>query len=203
MILNDKEITELCSVYPPMIESFVDAKLNYSMYDDFTSVPSYGLGSFSYDVRLARNFKVMKTRPHFIFNDSSKKHIDLTHSLPTVGLWDVYSDVCRITIPPHGFALGTTIERLNVPDDIYITCMAKSTLARCGLMAHVTPIENGWSGYVTIELSNMTSYPMIVPSEIGIMALIFNKGNKPLKTYNSDRSGKYQNQPQFPVEGKL
>jgi dCTP deaminase len=145
----------------------------------------------------------MKTKPYFVFNDSSKKHIDLREKTPTGGLWDVYNDVDHITIPPYGFALGTTVERLNVPADIYITCMAKSTLARCGLMAHVTPIENGWSGYVTIELSNMTSYPMIVPSEIGIMALIFNKGGYPLTTYTSNKSGKYQNQPQFPVEGKL
>jgi dCTP deaminase len=81
--------------------------------------------------------------------------------------------------------------------------MAKSTLARSGLMAHVTPIENGWSGYITIELSNVTPYPMIVPSGIGIMALIFHKGNMPSSNYsnkNKLQPGKYENQPQLPIE---
>jgi dCTP deaminase len=171
------------------------------------TIPSYGLGSYSYDVRIDNNFKMFKNglrlgtscgddgimKPILPVINTGKKN-------PTEGLMEDLLDVDYIDIPPQTFVLGNTVEKINVPRDILVTCMAKSSLARIGLDASVTPLEPGWEGYVTIELYNKTPYIIRLHSGVGIMALIFQKGNMPCEVSYADRGGKYQNQPQKPVE---
>jgi dCTP deaminase len=171
------------------------------------TIPSYGLGSYSYDVRIDSNFKMFKKglrlgtscgddgimKPILPVIDTGKKN-------PTEGLMEDLLDVDYIDIPPQTFVLGNTVEKINVPRDVLVTCMAKSSLARIGLDASVTPLEPGWEGYVTIELYNKTPYIIRLHSGVGIMALIFQKGNMPCEVSYADRGGKYQDQPQKPVE---
>jgi dCTP deaminase len=173
------------------------------------TIPSYGLGSYSYDVRIDRNFKIFKQglkngvssgddgilKPILPVIDTGKKN-------PTDGLMHDVFDVDYIDIQPQTFVLGNTVEKINVPRDILVTCMAKSSLARIGLDASVTPLEPGWEGYVTIELYNKTPYVIRLHSGVGIMALIFQKGNMPCEVAYNERAGggKYQDQPALPVE---
>lgn len=191
-----------------MIIPFVPKSINKDRVGN--PIPSYGLGSYSYDVRIDRNFKMFKqgiTTGSYCGSDGVMKPllpiIDTKSKNPTEGLMEDFLDVDYIDIPSHSFALGNTIEAINVPRDILVECMPKSSLARIGLMAHITPIEPGFKGFITVELSNLTPYPIRVHAGIGIMAFIFHQGSEPCLVSYADRNGKYQDQPQLPISSKL
>lgn len=65
--------------------------------------------------------------------------------------------------------------------------------ARCGIVANVTPLEPGWEGHVTLELSNTTPLPATIYAFEGIVQLLFFQRERPESTY-ADRKGKYQGQ---------
>lgn len=79
----------------------------------------------------------------------------------------------HITIPPHSFALGETVEEFRIPRDVLAVVVGKSTYARCGLIVNVTPLEPEWRGKVTVELSNTTPLPLKVYAGEGIMQVLF------------------------------
>ncbi len=78
-----------------------------------------------------------------------------------------------VRIPPHSFVLAESIETFNIPRDVLVVVVGKSTLARCGLIVNVTPGEPEWPGKWTIELSNTTPLPMRVYAGEGIMQCLF------------------------------
>lgn len=69
----------------------------------------------------------------------------------------------------------------------------------CGLCVTVTPLEAGWEGYITLEISNKTDFPIKLTAGMGICQLLFFAGNEACEVSYSDRNGKYQNQPAEPV----
>lgn len=146
---------------------------------------SFGVSSFGYDARLAPSFKIFTpvTGGDFPIVDPKRK---------ADGYFFDYEGETAI-IPPNSFLLGHTIERFRMPPDVMAICLGKSTYARCGLIVNVTPLEPGWEGYVTIEVSNTTPLPARVYANEGICQFLFLKGELPLTTYNA-RQGKYQNQ---------
>ena len=90
-----------------------------------------------------------------------------------------------------------------MPDDVMALCIGKSTYARCGLLVNATPIEPGWRGFVTLELSNVSRLPIRIYAEQGIAQLVFCQLDAiPLVTYNT-RGGKYQDQPAVPVRPRM
>ena len=78
-----------------------------------------------------------------------------------------------ITIPPHSFVLGETVETFTIPRDTLAVVLGKSTYARCGLIVNCTPLEPEWHGVVTVELSNTTPLPLKVYCGEGIMQVVF------------------------------
>lgn len=200
-----RDVTEVDLInWKPLITPFTDTSVKELRG---MTIPSYGNGSYSYDVRIDRNFKIFKQdlKIGMSCGDNGVMKpilptIDTGTKNPTEGLMEDIFDVDFIDIPPQTFVLGNTVEKIYVPRDILVTCMAKSSLARIGLDASVTPLEPGWEGYVTIELYNKTPYNIRLHSGVGIMALIFQKGNMPCEISYADRGGKYQDQPNKPVE---
>lgn len=206
-IAPDEDISDK---WKPMISPFVEKSVK--TFEDGRKIPSYGLGSYSYDVRLGRNFTLFKkdlanqpktgeiydvyVRPQ----EYEDKIIDTADSNPTEGLMEDFKDVDYIIIPPGGFALGHTDEFIDVPRNVLATCMAKSSIARMGLSAYVTPLEPEWKGYVTIEMSNLTPHPIKVWAGIGIMALVFHTADNECEVSYADRGGKYQDQGKEPVQ---
>ena len=102
------------------------------------------------------------------------------------------TDVC--IIPPNSFALCRTVEYFKIPDDVLVICLGKSTYARCGLIVNVTPLEPGWEGQVTLEISNTTPLPAKVYANEGICQFLFYKGDSPCEVTYAARSGKYMGQ---------
>lgn len=158
-----------------MIEPFEDRLVRQG-------VISYGLSSFGYDLRAAPEWRIFVN----VFNTVvDPKNFDLR------GLVEAEGETC--IIPPNSFVLTRSVEYLRVPDDVMVIALGKSSYARCGIVANVTPLEPGWEGHVTLELSNTTPLPAKVYANEGIVQLLFFQGEKPEVSYAS-RGGKYQGQ---------
>lgn len=82
---------------------------------------------------------------------------------------------------------------LTVPEAGNFALQAGVFVSNCGIVANVTPLEPGWEGHVTLELSNTTPLPAKVYANEGIVQLLFFQGDRPETTY-AERQGKYQGQ---------
>jgi len=110
----------------------------------------------------------------------------------TVNTDEVGTD--HVIIPPNSFALCETIEFFDIPRDVLVLCVGKSTYARCGLIVNVTPLEPEWRGKVTLEISNTTPLPAKVYAHEGIAQFVFLKADKICAQSYADKAGKYQDQ---------
>lgn len=197
-----------------MIYPFTPESIN--TFPDGRKIPSYGLSSYGYDIRLGRSFKVFsEAAKPFIgdmgnmtavyhsspFYTQTYEEIDILNFPKNIGV--DFNDVDSVVIPPRGFALGVAMEYLDIPDDKVVICMAKSTLARMALDMSVTPVEPGWKGYLTLEITNKTAFPMRVHSGVGAMQLMILDGDEECLVSYAIRQGKYQNQPAIPVGPRL
>lgn len=191
MLLADHEIESLCTyqvdVDSNMIQPFINCQIR-NIND--RRVISYGLSSYGYDIRLSpKEFKVYQHVPGSIV---SPKHADDRH------FWDSKlhhaGDGDYFIIPGHTYSLGVSLERFNIPHFITGICMGKSTYARVGLIVNVTPLEAGWRGYLTIEISNSSDADVKVYANEGIAQILFMMGHQECETTYNDRNGKYQSQ---------
>lgn len=173
MILNDREILELCK--KGMITPFIAKQKREGKI-------SYGVSSFGYDIRVGREYK--------IFTNINNTIVD-PKNFDQKSFVDFKGDCC--IIPPNSFALAKSFEYFKMPADVIGIALGKSTYARCGIVTNVTPLEPQWTGFLTIEISNTTPLPAKIYSGEGIIQVIFLKGAKPKTTYK-DKQGKYQGQ---------
>jgi dCTP deaminase len=108
----------------------------------------------SVDVRLDRFFRVFENHryPHI---DPAVEQADLTRMVETDG-----DD--PFVLHPGEFVLGSTFEIISLPDDLAGRLEGKSSLGRLGLLTHSTAgwIDPGFSGHVTLELSNVATLPI-------------------------------------------
>jgi dCTP deaminase len=183
-ILNDTEITELSKE----INLITPFEVTLVKTIKKLKVISYGLSSYGYDIRLSpQELTVFTSNTEWI----DPKSFDSKH----LAKLKLYTDTSGsyFVIPGHSYALGVALEKINMPNYLTGVCIGKSTYARSGLIANLTPIEAGWSGYLTLELANTSDAPCKVYANEGIAQVLFFKGNPCLTSY-SDRQGKYQNQ---------
>ena len=100
--------------------------------------------------------------------------------------------------PFRSFVLGSSIEKFRMPHNLMGRVLNKSTWARRGVDASMTTnIEPGWVGFLTLELSYRGIWPIYIPAGSGICQIIFEE----IKEHRAYK-GKYQNQPDEPVEAK-
>ena len=174
-LLADHQIRDLAQKRG-MIEPFVEKQTR-------EGVISYGLSSFGYDARCSEDFKIFTNVDNALVdpkNFSSQSFVDRK------------SDIC--VIPPNSFVLTHTVEYFKIPEDVLVICLGKSTYARCGLIVNVTPLEPGWEGHVTLEISNTTPLPARVYANEGIAQFLFFKGSSACEVSYADRAGKYLGQ---------
>ncbi|MEY9838413.1 dCTP deaminase [Streptacidiphilus sp. EB103A] len=174
MLLSDKDIrTE--------IES---GRVVIDPYDPAMIQPS------SIDVRLDRFFRVFENHkyPHI---DPSVEQPDLTRLVEPEG-----DD--PFILHPGEFVLASTYEVITLPDDVASRLEGKSSLGRLGLLTHSTAgfIDPGFSGHVTLELSNVATLPIkLFPGmKIGQLCL-FRLSSPAEHPYGSEKYGsRYQGQ---------
>ncbi len=100
----------------------------------------------------------------------------------------------HVLIPPNGYILGESLETFDIPHDVMCVCLGKSTMARCGMIANVTPLEPGWKGKITIEISNSSPLPAKVYAGEGICQILFFRMTSPPENTYATKGGKYQSQ---------
>jgi len=184
VVLNDIQIAdyvERCR----MIEPFVPAQVRRCEGSGGRGgrVISYGLGSFGYDVRVGTRFRLLQPGLGGVldpkdFETESMREVEVPPHSP-------------LTVPPHCFALGLSVEYFRIPRDIVTICFGKSTYARCGLIVNVTPFEPEWEGFATMAMHNSTSRPVRVYAGEGLCQLLFLRGEPCRRSY-ADKEGKYQ-----------
>ena len=196
MMLCDKTIRELCikqSVggvlylphWKPMIEPFSEG------CDE--GVISYGLTSAGYDLRLARGVKVFKNSFAEVI-DPFKFKDPAYHDR----VFDLVDNEEVVRIPSRGYILGMSFEYLRIPRYLKARCVGKSTYARCGILINTTPLEPGWEGHLTIEISNLNPCDALVYIMQGIAQMEVEMLDAvPAQTYadkHQGQPGKYQGQ---------
>ncbi len=159
-----------------MIEPFADRQIR-------KGVISYGVSSYGYDVRIADEFR--------IFTNINTTIVD-PKDFDSRSFVEFKGDVC--IIPPNSFALGRSVEYFRIPRDVMTICLGKSTYARCGIITNVTPLEPGWEGYVTLEISNTTPLPAKIYANEGIAQVLFFESDEACEISYADKKGKYQAQ---------
>jgi len=174
-VLSDKWIKGMVKTHN-MINPFEDKQVRDNKI-------SYGLSSFGYDARVSNEFKIFTNVNSEIIDPKNFKQNNF-----------ISKNGEECIIPPNSFVLSSTVEYFKIPNDVIVICLGKSTYARCGIITNVTPLEPGWEGHVTLEISNTTPLPAKIYANEGVAQFIFLKGNeKPDVTY-ADRNGKYMKQ---------
>jgi dCTP deaminase len=159
-----------------MIEPFVENQVR-------DSVISYGLSSYGYDMRIAGEFKVFTN----VFNTLvDPKHFDPRSFV------DIKADHCDI--PPNSFALARSVELFRIPRNVLCVVLGKSTYARTGLILNCTPLEPGWRGHITLEISNTTPLPARIYANEGIGQVLFFESDEECEISYDDKKGKYLDQ---------
>jgi dCTP deaminase len=193
MIKNDTWITEMATqgMITPFEPSIVRRVEGFP-------VLSYGTSSYGYDVRLSPvEFRVFRHIPGTVVDP---KHFNPENLEPVQLHTDAHGSY--FILPAHSYGLGVALEHLAVPEDITVLCIGKSSYARVGLIANLTPAEAGWRGHLTLEFSNSSSADCRIYANEGVVQLLFLSG-EPCSVSYEKRRGKYQDQPEKVVFSKV
>jgi dCTP deaminase len=159
-------------------------RLGIEPYDPAMLQPS------SIDVRLDRYFRV--------FDNSRYTHIDPQRQQDELTTLVEPVDDEPFVLHPGEFVLGSTFEKVSLPDDLAGRLEGKSSLGRLGLLTHSTAgfIDPGFSGHITLELSNVANLPITLwpGMKIGQLCL-FQLTSAAENPYGSAKAGsRYQGQ---------
>jgi dCTP deaminase len=174
VILSDRTIKRLLG----------EGRIEIDPYDEALLQPS------SVDVRVDRFFRVFRnwTYPYI---DVKQEQEELTE------LVEIEDDKPFI-LHPGEFVLGSTLERIRLPEDLVARLEGKSSLGRLGLLIHSTAgfIDAGWDGHVTLELSNVANLPITIYFGMKIGQISFVQMTEPADApYGAGALGsKYQGQ---------
>jgi dCTP deaminase len=174
VILSDRSIRE----------ELAAGRIQIDPFDDSMVQPS------SVDVRLDRYFRVF-----------------LNHTMPVIDVKKDLEELTRLVdidderafiLHPGEFVLGSTFERVAVPDDMVARIEGKSSLGRLGLLIHSTAgfIDAGFDGHITLELSNVANLPITLYPGMKIGQISFLRMTTPADVpYGSGSlKSKYQGQ---------
>jgi dCTP deaminase len=174
VILSDRTIREELAAGRIVIDPFDEAMVQPS----------------SVDVRLDRYFRVF-----------------LNHTMPVIDVKKDLEELTRLVdidderafiLHPGEFVLGSTFERVAVPDDMVARIEGKSSLGRLGLLIHSTAgfIDAGFDGHITLELSNVANLPITLYPGMKIGQISFLRMTTPADVpYGSGNlRSKYQGQ---------
>ncbi len=174
MVLSDKTIRE-------EIEA---GRIVVDPYDEEMIQPS------SIDVRVDSSYRV--------FNNTRYPYIDVKQPMEEL------TELVRTEIDepfilhPGEFVLGQTLEKVTLPNDLVARLEGKSSLGRLGLLIHSTAgfVDAGFSGNLTLELSNVANLPITIYHGMPVGQLSFMQMDRPVESpYGSSaRASKYQEQ---------
>jgi len=207
MLLNDKQISILAEndiIFPfigekrhkldnildenGIIFPFVGEKRRE--LDNGTKALSYGLSHAGYDLRLSPD-------GFLVIDNSASKGFPLDVKDFDTELMEEQkprqeNGSTFFILPPFSYALGVSLERISMPNNVMGITDGKSTYARQGTIINVTPIEPGWTGFLTICIINPLAFPARIYANEGIVQVTFHQLDGDVGSAYGD--GKYQNQ---------
>jgi len=144
----------------------------------------------SIDLHLDKRFRV--------FRNSRYPYIDVRVDQPDMTeLVEITGDEPFI-LHPGEFVLGSTLERVQLPNDLVARLEGKSSLGRLGLLIHSTAgyVDPGWEGNLTLELSNVANLPITLYDGMKIGQISFQRLSSPAEVGYGDASigSKYRGQ---------
>ncbi len=174
MILSDRDIREQIAAGRIVIDPFTPESIQPS----------------SVDLHLDRRFRV--------FRNNRYPYIDVRQEQPELTeLLEISGDE-PFVLHPGEFVLGSTLERVALPDDLVSRLEGKSSLGRLGLLIHSTAgyVDPGWDGNLTLELSNVANLPIALYQGMKIGQISFQRLSSPVEVpYGDERIGsKYRGQ---------
>jgi len=176
VILSDRSINE----------AIASGRLGIDPFDAKLVQPS------SVDVRLDNKFLVFRNTKRAFIDvkqpaDDLMEMIEVGHDEP-------------MFLHPHEFVLGSTIERVKMPDDLVGRLEGRSSLGRLGVVIHSTAgfIDAAFEGHVTLEISNLANLPGMRIGQISF-SLMTTPADRP---YGAARGSKYSGQ-QLPTASRL
>jgi dCTP deaminase len=157
------------------------------------------LGSCSLDLHLDNKFRV--------FKNSSYPYIDLKGPIETDKIMEevIVKGDRPFIMQPGDFALVTTVENLELADDLLGRIEGRSSLGRLGIIVHGTAsiFDPGWTGKPTMELGNLGTLPIALYPGMRICAFTFEELSSPVEVpYRKKKNNKYSGQ-QSPLASKL
>ncbi len=174
MILSDRSLREQIEAGRIVIDPF----------DERCVQPS------SIDVKIGNLFRVFRNHTSAVI-DVKQNQENLTELI-------TIADDGVFMLHPGEFVLGSTLERIGVPDDLVSRIEGKSSLGRLGLIIHSTAgfIDAGFDGHVTLELTNIATLPITLYPRMKIGQVSFMQMTTPAdRPYGSGaRGSKYQGQ---------
>jgi dCTP deaminase len=174
VVLSDRTIKRLLD----------EGRIEIEPYDPELLQPS------SVDVRVDRFFRVFHNA-RYPFIDVREPQEELTELVEI-------DDDRPFILHPGELVLGSTLERIRLPDDLVARLEGKSSLGRLGLLIHSTAgfIDPGWDGHVTLELMNGANLPITIYYGMKIGQISYLEMTEPAETpYGADELGsKYQGQ---------
>ena len=166
MLLSDRDIRAQIAEKRVGVEPFSDAMIQPS----------------SVDVRLDKFFRVFENHKYEVI-DPALEQPELTREI-------VAEDGEAFILHPGEFVLASTYEVITLPDDIAGRLEGKSSLGRLGLLTHSTAgfIDPGFSGHITLELSNVANLPVKLYPGMKIGQLCLVKLSSPADTHTVQRN---------------
>lgn len=151
MLLSDRDIKAEVAA----------GRVKLEPYDEVMVQPA------SIDIRLDRFFRTFENH-RYQFIDPRQEQLDLTRMVEV-------EPTEAFVLHPGEFVLGSTFEVVTLPEDIAARVEGKSSLGRLGLLTHATAgfIDPGFSGHVTLELSNVANLPVTLWPGMKIGQLCF------------------------------
>jgi dCTP deaminase len=138
----------------------------------------------SVDLHLDRRFRV--------FRNSRYPYIDVRAEQPELTELVEIGDEDPFILHPGEFVLGSTLERVALPNDLVARLEGKSSLGRLGLLIHSTAgyVDPGWDGNLTLELSNVANLPITLYDGMKIGQISFQRLSSPVEVaYGDERIG--------------
>lgn len=140
------------------------------------------------DLTLHTNFRV--------FRNNSHTHIDVKKEFDVTELVKAKESDGSIIIHPREFILGSTREVITLPSDLIGLLEGRSSLGRIGLIVHATAsfVQPGFSGYLTFEMSNISTLPIKLYAGMSVAQIAFLQMSSPVEVDYAKRTNKYQDQ---------
>lgn len=140
-----------------------------------------------------------------VFRNNRRPYIDVRKPMDDLMDMEEIQGDSPFILHPGEFVLGSTVEYLEIPDDLVARLEGKSSLGRLGLLIHSTAgyVDPGWKGHLTLELSNVSRLPITLYYGMRIGQVSFLRLSSPAeRLYGSPGLGsKYQGQ-QMPTPSR-